>query len=172
MHNVLTISSGLILIGCLFLAWRCSLQVHVVEELRRGIERHIGAVRETAPRVTVLEREVEALRRELRKLSGKFYATLARLDDEAAAADDDEEGEARLGYGPVANPKQVPVPLGTAVCENWLIAKQEGPHSAAALCSCAYCLTARHEREAQRAALIPKTVRGQAELAKLNAGKP
>ena len=38
-------------------------------------------------RVTVAEREIDALRRELRKLSGKFYAELQRREDEEEAGD-------------------------------------------------------------------------------------
>ena len=141
---------------------RCNNHADAAEEAR-------NALLEDRHRVTALERDVAALRRELRKLAGKFYATLAQLEGEPPDDDDDDEPE-RLGYGPIFNPRQTPLPL--AACENWLTAKQAGPDSEAAKCECLYCMTQRAERAHVRGLLVPRTVGEQASLAKLNAGKP
>ena len=109
-------------------------------------------------RITVSEREIEALRRELRKLAGKFYAEQRVREDDAP--EDDYPGD------------DLPEQPFARVCDNWTLAKQEGPHSQAAQCGCLYCMRERAHRAQVRGALVPKTVGAQADLAKLNAGKP
>ena len=108
-------------------------------------------------RVTVCERELDALRRELRKLAGKFYATQREYELAQEAGSDLMATDAE---------EQV------EFCENYGSAQLLGPASAAAQCQCGYCLTRRQERDAMRKASVPKTVQGQARLATLNAGKP
>jgi len=106
-------------------------------------------------RITGLERDVDALRRELRKLSGKFYAAQRELV---------EVGTLAAWSAPDANPG--------SICDNWSVAQAMGPNSDAASCECSYCVGRRAERRALRSALVPKTVQRQADAAKLNAGKP
>lgn len=114
-------------------------------------------------RITVAERELDALRRELRKLSGKFYASQRERDD---WIDADESHRSLVDQAIDAISAQVPV------CQNWLLAKQEGPSSDAAKCECLYCNAQRADRARTRAALVPKGAQATASTAKLNAGKP
>lgn len=176
MHIVLTTVSAVILI-CIALAMRR------IERLLGQCEDHANdaeaakvALVEDRSRLTSLERDLEATRRELRKTSGAFYAHRAAYEEWLEQQPDDDDGppeEGRLGYGPHFDPNQKPLPLAAAsVCENWSAAQTLGPKSEAAKCECLYCMTRREERRALRAALVPKTVQGQAEVAKLNAGKP
>jgi septal ring factor EnvC (AmiA/AmiB activator) len=133
-----------------------------------------GELLEDRHRLTSVERDVAALRRELRKLSGKFYSTLSAIEereadefdasydrDQDAAGDSDRQLDAFAGIQNLE-----------AQCENWKAAQTLGPSSDAAKCECVYCLSKRAERRALRSALVPKTVQGQAELARLNSGKP
>lgn len=113
-------------------------------------------------RVTVCERELDALRRELRKLAGKFYASQREHDD-------DEFAQRQRG---IDHPNSGDLEEQVEFCENYGSAQLLGPASAAAQCQCGYCLTRRSERDAMRKASVPKTVQGQARLATLNAGKP
>lgn len=169
MHIVLTICSSFLLILGLAVVIT---GVRRIERLTGQCEDHANdaesaklATLEDRHRITALERDLEATRRELRKLSGKFYAELRTREEEIAAQDeylDSNDGEAPL----------VPEPFPNQSCENWKAAQTLGPHSDAAKCECLYCMTRRSERRALRAALVPKTVQGQAETARLNAGKP
>lgn len=92
-------------------------------------------------RVTVLERDTEALRRELRKLGGKFYASLREADFTYASPDHD------------ARQQSLQLP-DTKPCDNWLAAQTEGPHSKAARCECLYCMTQRRIRATEKAAIL------------------
>lgn len=80
-------------------------------------------------RVTVCERELDALRRQLQKLSGKFYAAQREATPEPLDS----------------NP-----PAPAVVCENWGLAQQQGPRSEAASCECDYCVGRRRDRRAFR----------------------
>lgn len=119
-------------------------------------------LRSERDRVTVLERELDSLRRELRKLSGKFYASLREREEEQLFEETPEPTE----------PPLVPEPFPSHSCENWIAAQTLGPMSQQARCECEYCTFRRNQRRALREALVPRTVQAQAELAKLNAGKP
>lgn len=161
MLTILTACSLLILGGCVLCVWRALVHVDECAAYERTTSECVALLRAERDRVTVLERDTDALRRELRKLSGKFYARERELD----AEEEDDDGDARA---------QHPLPLmtGAAVCENWLAAQSLGPASPEAGCPCSYCVARREHRRALRDSLVPKTVRGQAEVAKLNAGKP
>lgn len=108
-------------------------------------------------RVAVIEREVDALRRELRKLSGRFYAAQRELVEEVADSN----------LQPLADPLAL-----HPVCENYALAQTQGPRSDAAKCDCPYCHARREGKRAFRDQQVPRTVQGQADLARLNAGKP
>lgn len=168
MHILLTGSAILIpcllLVACAVLARRAERHANKAYDWYEDTVRHATHLRAERGRVTVLERELEALRRELRKLSGKFYAAQRSFEEqvEDLIADD-----ADPPHGAVAQfQNRFPV------CENWTLAKQQGPRSDAAKCTCAYCEAQRAERARLRGALVPKTVQGQAELARLNGDKP
>jgi hypothetical protein len=47
-------------------------------------------------------------------------------------------------------------------CDNWLAAQLEGPRSKAAACMCAYCLSARAARAAEKAAILAERNRAKA----------
>lgn len=168
MHIVLTVTAGLITIVGLAVV---ILGVNRMERLLGQCEDHAGdaesaklAVLEDRHRITGLERDLDATRRELRKVAGKFYADLAARERER------DEGELFEEHG---EEEQLPLPmLRGQSCENWIAAQTLGPNSEAARCECPYCVFRRAERRALRAALVPKTVQGQAETAKLNSGKP
>lgn len=170
--NILLIGSALLIPNCLLLvacalyARRSEHQAQQAFEAELACNRLVQKLNGERARVTVLEREVEALRRELRKLSGKFYAELQRREEEWTQ-EEAEQGFPGLEDGTVAEfQNRFPV------CENWTLAKQQGPRSEAAQCQCSYCVAQRAERARLRGELIPRTVQGQAEVAKLNAGKP
>lgn len=111
-------------------------------------------------RVTALEGSAESLLAQHRKLAGRFYAMLADLEDP-----EPPEG--------IDVPALVPHPqTGLAVCENWAMACDQGPKSAAARCDCAYCNWQRAERARTRARLVPPTAAGQGAMAKRNSGQP
>lgn len=110
-------------------------------------------------RVTALEGSAESLLAQHRKLAGRFYAMLADIEDPE----------------PPESLFEPPAPLvqsGLAVCENWAIACDQGPTSAAARCDCAYCNWQRAERARTRARLVPPTAAGQGAMAKRNSGQP
>ena len=82
-----------------------------------------------------LELAVVAIDDQQKRLAGRFNVSLRRDRDP---------------------PVEYPVgPDGTSrdVCENWQLAKQEGPGSTAAACSCAYCESMRADRHRRRANL-------------------
>jgi len=155
MDWLITVIELVILTGCVLALTRTEKLYDGCRELRDEIERICGKVAEERSRLTGLERDVDALRRELRKLSGKFYAAQRAEEDDAGSWD-----------APLAHA------IPASICDNWSVAQIAGPNSDAASCECSYCVGRRAERRALRAALVPKTVQGQAEVAKLNAGKP
>lgn len=157
----------LLLVACAVLARRAERHANKAYDWYEDTVRHATHLRAERGRVTVLERELEALRRELRKLSGKFYAELAAIERDRDESAETLEAQDELAYGTVAQfQNRFPV------CENWTLAKEQGPRSEAAKCTCAYCEAQRAERARLRGALVPKTVQGQAELARLNGDKP
>lgn len=156
MHIVLTICSAVILCLCFFVAWVCTRRADETARACELAEEIAARLRSERDRVTVSERELDALRRELRKLSGKFYASQREQVDEEPDENLDE---------------QVPDDWH-AVCENYQRAQTDGPGSKAAACECSYCLAARVLRARARALLVPKGVRATADVAKLNAGQP
>lgn len=91
--------------------------------------------------VAGLESSVVALDASHRKLQGRVYA------DEYWRGKSEKQPELNIA-APVG-------PDGTSrdVCENWQLAKQDGPGSKAAQCSCAYCEAMREARRVQRAKL-------------------
>lgn len=176
MHIVLTVCSSFLLILGLAVVIT---GVRRIERLTGQCEDHANdaesaklATLEDRHRITALERDLEATRRELRKLSGKFYAELRTREDETEFVVDDR-ADARWpvsGHRPLfSDDGRLEPPL---VCENWKAAQTLGPHSDAAKCDCEYCTFRRNQRRVLRDALVPKTVQGQAETARLNAGKP
>jgi len=146
------------MVGCFLAVTRTERTQERCKDYADTIEIAKHAALEDRHRVTSLERDVAALRRELRKLSGKFYATLAQIEDEP----DDDAAAEQIDAGRT----------DWAVCQNWTDAKQAGPQSEAAKCECLFCLSQRAARAQLRGSLVPKTVGAQADLAKLNAGKP
>lgn len=157
MHTSLILFAQIVLTALSF--WFATIVRSWAQEARqswRDAEALCVKLRAERDRVTVAERELDALRRELRKLSGKFYAMQRDLD---VIEELDEQRPATI---------QELMP----VCENWELAKQAGPGSKAAACDCLYCLAQRAQRNAVRAQLVPKGARATAETAKLNAGKP
>lgn len=165
MHSVLTLSSAVILTLCIWAFVLVRSHADAAHGWYLKAEALALKLRGERDRVTVAEREIEALRRELRKLSGKFYAEQRKAEE--ALDDDDSLDELAEYQGTVANLED-----RFPVCENWQLAKQEGPRSKAAQCQCVYCLAQRAERARLRGELVPRTVQGQAELARLNAAKP
>ena len=156
MHIALTVSQVVLLCAAIWIMQVAVQAMHNAQSWARLAEKTAMQLRSERDRVTTSERELDALRRELRKLSGKFYQQQREILEEAA---DLAEANEPLG-----------VPA-LRVCENWELSQTLGPRSEAASCECDYCTRRREHRRALRAALVPKTVQGQAEVAKLNAGK-
>lgn len=138
-----------------------------VDDMLRDVTRVAQKLASERARVTVCENEGDALRKQLQTLRGAFYSFKAKVEEDMPLEDDLE----RLGYGD-GNVDQRSFALAGSICDNWSIAQRDGPRSDAASCECSYCVGRRAERRALRAALVPKTVQGQAEVARINAGKP
>ncbi|HET9350979.1 MAG TPA: hypothetical protein VFO02_06550, partial [Burkholderiales bacterium] len=102
-------------------------------------------------RVTVLERDTEALRRELRKLSGKFYASRR---DMPFCGHADRDGNGVCRYCGDREPSRAEQLVATKPCDNWIAAQTEGPRSEAARCECLYCMTQRRIRATEKAAIL------------------
>lgn len=157
MNVLLTVCSGIAFVCCVWVFIRTQSLADESLESARAAESTAMKLRAERDRVTVAERELDALRRELRKLSGKFYSAMRELD----------------AVEEIVTPPFDPKPqTGFPVCDNWLDAQTQGPSSEAAKCTCPYCEFRRGERLRQRDELVPKTVQGQAALARVNAGKP
>lgn len=122
------------LIGCFLAFTRAQHWADAANESLNDCQLVSTAFRDDRARLTSLERDVDALRRELRKLGGRFYALAAELEE------------------PEPNPVGV-ITETSPVCENWSTAQREGPLSPAAQCACAYCERRRAERAARRANL-------------------
>lgn len=147
MHIILTVCSGLILVGTVLAWWRCVTWADAAAAAVRDCEAQALAFRSQTSRVLELERELATLTREVRKLSGKFYAMRREV----------EEAQEEL---------QLPAPENAPVCENWQRAQDEGPRSAAAKCECDYCDLQRSKRAALRRAQLPKNVAEMHDAAK------
>lgn len=156
MNILFTALSLVAFLGCLLAYTRAEKRADGASETEARCNLIAMKLRTERDRVTVVEREVDALRRELRKLSGKFYAEQRMRGD----AGDVIEGEEHV-HAPVA-----------PFCENYGKAQAEGPFSQAAKCECGYCKEMRARKAAFRDSAVPKTVAAQGELAKLNAAKP
>jgi len=166
-HTLLTVIAGLAALLSTWLFFRASALVREAYGAIHAHERAANKLNAMAGRVVSLEGAVESLAAQHRKLSGKFYALASEYREEHEADDEQE----RLGYGD-GNVDQRSFALTASICDNWSVAQITGPNSDAASCECSYCVGRRAERRALRSALVPKTVQGQAEVAKLNAGKP
>lgn len=115
-------------------------------------------------RVTALEGSAESLLAQHRKLSGRFYAMLADIEDP-------EPPNPSVPSREVLN-DLARTPPTFVVCPNWPLACDQGPGSEAARCDCAYCNWQRAERARTRARLVPPTAAGQGAMAKRNSGQP
>lgn len=161
MDILLTALSLVAFVGCLLSLTSGNKQLARAHNFADAAETHFVALRSERDRLSTAEREIEALRRELRKLSGKFYATQREANDDAAAAYYD-----RTDYPPNVFPREIrngrraaPEPAGAVtptqlVCENWLLAQTEGPGSKPSQCECFYCMTERNRRAAEKAAIL------------------
>jgi hypothetical protein len=98
------------------------------------------------------DQRLGALEARIRKLEGKFYGTVGA---EQARAEDKAEERAAAQH--------------ILECEQWFIAKKEGPLSKAAKCECAYCTSMRAARDAARRALVPRGANAQAKWTKEHA---
>jgi len=131
--------------------------------------RHVEDVYELTAKLKValpgIEARLEQLQTQHKKLSGRFYAALQQLEEDNLAGTDPPPTSAS-GYDFTAATHAM------QACENYAVAQKHGPSSEAARCECVYCATKRLERDQARKSLVPRTVQGQAELARLNAGKP
>ena len=141
------------LCGCVWAFLRAQWHADEAAAADRTTHECVALLRAERDRVTVSERDIAALRRELRKLAGSFYAARRELPD-----DDKQPAEMTNITAPH--------------CDNYAEAQKLGPQSPAAACGCSYCDAMRERKRRARDAMIPKTARGQGELAKLNAGKP
>lgn len=147
MNILLTALSLVCLIGCFLAYTRAQKEADTAEAWRNNIETNALKLRTELPRLTAAEREIETLRRELRKLSGKFYASQR---EEIEIAD-------TYASDPIATHNLVP-------CDNYAIAQREGPNSKAAKCECDYCTRRRKEkaefkqRQAEKGHLDPRWI--------------
>jgi ABC-type nickel/cobalt efflux system permease component RcnA len=154
------------ILGQLFLTGCGAWFVWAASRHAEDAERSAEGVRHARAKIIALDAALESLEAQHKKLNGRFYALRQELDIEGADTENAVMHRAAHNAGPV-------LPLDSLiVCEQWQLAQQDGPSSPAAQCQCAYCMRRRAERERARNELVPKTVRGQAEMAKLNAGKP
>lgn len=172
MHIVFTALQLLILSFGVYLVWRAGDHERTALDTLHDVEATALKLRAERDRVTVAERELDALRRELRKLSGKFYAAQREADEPP-----DDELQSARGHADGMLEASGRQPGGPGVCENWALAQTHGPTfvldgARPADCACAYCASRRQYRETQRRVLVPKGAQAVAQTAKLNAGKP
>lgn len=125
MEILFTACSFVALLGCVLAYTRSEREAETSATHCRNAERAAMSLRTERDRVTVLERETEALRRELRKLSGKFYASQREHEQVLDIIQDADD---------------------PPVCENYAVAQREGPKSTAASCECDYCTRRRKEK--------------------------
>lgn len=148
---------GLVILAACVAVWlRCLDLAQSANEDRKQVDRQLHAIRELTPRITAAEGTIESVRTQLRRLEGKFHAEKWLRESEPDEQLPDE-------------PRRDDLP---PVCENYQLAQIDGPRSKAAACECRYCLEMRHRRSLARGFLVPKTVQGQAELARLHGTKP
>lgn len=148
MHIMLTVSSLICAFATMFACWFCfrtaqSSAENVQEAFRTcaatGVE--LSKVRAERARVTVLERENEALRKWIQRVDGKLSSLQREMPPyEPAEADLNRAGDVLAA----------PLSANLTVCENYAQAQREGPLSAAASCDCPYCTAKRTERDALR----------------------
>lgn len=150
MHIMLTALSLIAFAAAVLVYLRCTHEADRCEAWRSNIESNALKLRADLPRITTLEREVEALRRELRKLSGKFYATQR---EEAGGTFTPGWGTPESDALAASRQQQLwktPTPLvhvEAPYCDQYEIAQREGPTSKAALCDCNYCRGRRLAKE-------------------------
>jgi hypothetical protein len=137
MNILLTVCLLLIPSAVALAVWRCIVYMDLARAHAQEAEAYCLAVRDQRDRVTVLERELDAIRRELRKVAGKFYA----ITSPPPIPDDHDEPRAAR-----AEP----------FCPNFGAAQLEGPTSPAASCECGYCSEMRDRRAAARKADLPR----------------
>lgn len=164
MHIMLTVCSGLILCACIYVLLRAQAEADTAATFARTGEHAATKLQGERARVTVCEREIDALRRELRKLSGKFHAT--QREGPTTCDHHDRDGNGRCLW---CGHQRVDT---AAPCENWTTAQREGPSSKAATCECLFCMTQRADRARARRELVPKGAQATAATAKLNSGQP
>lgn len=143
MQILFTAIALVVLIGCVLALTRSQREADRAEAYRDDAHKQSRRFADQADRVTVIERDLDALRRELRKLSGKFYATQHAAE---VALDNDLRADAFFDRQRDAFP----------VCENWENAKLAGPRSEAASCECSYCVEQRRARAAEKQAILAK----------------
>lgn len=116
---------------------------------------HLAAneLRAMRAQVKAQEATIDTLGNQLQKLRGQFFAFKKQVEDEA----DGDGGEYADTLARIA-------PAEDQVCDNWKLARIEGPNSPAAKCECAYCNAQRQSRRAVRSALLPSTVAAQARM--------
>lgn len=103
-----------------------------------------ASIRMARGRLIANEAAIETLAAQFRKLQGKFYKRQQQEREEEDVDEERDQFEAKqLGFEGI-------------VCENWMIAKREGPNSKAATCECDYCNYQREARRHARATLLPK----------------
>lgn len=108
------------------------------------------ALRVLRLRVGELDADLQMFEKQFRKLAGRYYAT--------SKTEPQQQVEPAVDVlGPV--------------CEYYLAAQKEGPGSLAAQHDCLYCNGKRAERARARALLVPKTAKGQGDLARTNSGR-
>lgn len=93
--------------------------------------------------VNALEQALVSLTSQHRKLAGRVYQAQGREEPEPTAT---------------AEP-----------CENWALAKLEGPQSKAARCECEYCTLQREQRRAVRKTIAPRNAQELAKFSEENA---
>lgn len=103
-----------------------------------------ASIRMARGRLIANEAAIETLAAQFRKLQGKFYKRVQQEREEEPV----EEERARFEENQLS--------FEGIVCENWMIAKREGPSSTAATCECDYCAYQREARRQARAILLPK----------------
>lgn len=138
MHMLFTaftiIFPALCLVGAVLAYIRSAINADKAEISHRAAQRVYMLLREDSSRITALERDVATLRRELRKLSGRFYSG-ASYASESSARNGRDVPAVRKAAGVGVIVEAAPA----AVCANYAIAQSDGPGSDAAKCGCAYC---------------------------------
>lgn len=112
----------------------CIARVHNLRrELERNVQREVGKLNAMSGRVIAAEGAIDNLALQLRKLRGYVYSP-----SPSSSSSSSSEPESAI-----------------AGCDNWELAKVDGPSSRAAQCDCAYCNYQRANRARARAELLP-----------------